>query len=733
MVSLLSICSKRPSREASCAAASTADLILEIIQGPCTKNQEKFAMNTELIEIMNRMLRSPPSGDMDPEEDDELKKCLLEIFEGLTEGQVKSGGQGSVVFDRILSVIDLDVLQVLIMAQGGAEDELSEIQIEGLVLLQMFCDYDPKLWEDITLPKRIRTQMTEAVQSVEVVWNGKLQRRFFPVPEISEHIAEATRQKLVAEVERTNGHDAKLQDFLTRIWDIYGEFQHQQWLSEQVFMPRLNGGDGLFNLAQLFSRTNQDRMTTYAFICACVINIIFLFTFRHNHEWYSVVADIADSGEDGVYSDTKTWKSAKLGQKNSDFRYGQFPFGRLFSNSNGTQSALDDDAYVEWEPATPIIRTLNILNILFSSFTLLLSCIVRCPVKYKKLRAHGMSETKALAYTVTDGMTMYYCVYTVLAIVSMAVSNTFHPFLLLDIIVKDSTTADVINAVVYPRKQLKSTLVLTVFVIYIFAMILFKNYSGDFGDMQDCRSLYHCFLYSLNYGMRLSGGVGDLMSHTLSFDRVVVDLLYFMIVLVILLNIVFGIIIDTFSDLRNKKLERLHDTTEICFICGKDRLEFDSKSIEPGAFYNHIHNDHYMWNYVNFIFFIWQQDRDDDDGLELFVRKLVEHNDITWLPSGQALVIQDLDGDSEEPLAEQLARLEKDVMEMIQTVNAEQAVAAATSNNLIEKVIGQCDSIAHMNQHQMNMANNASKSRVNKAALMADDPAVENRPRTAMN
>ena len=96
-------------------------------------------------------------------------------------------------------MIDLDVLQVLITAQG-TDDELSDIQIEGLVLLQMFCDYNPELWQDITLPRRIRNQMNEAVQSVEVVWNGKLQRRFFPVPDISEHIAEATRQKLVAEV-----------------------------------------------------------------------------------------------------------------------------------------------------------------------------------------------------------------------------------------------------------------------------------------------------------------------------------------------------------------------------------------------------------------------------------------------------------------------------------------------------------------------------------------------------
>merc|ERR1711967_102301 len=36
-----------------------------------------------------------------------------------------------------------------------------------------------------------------------------------------------------------------------------------------------------------------------------------------------------------------------------------------------------------------------------------------------------------------------------------------------------------------------------------------------------------------------------------------------------------------------------------------------------------------MWNYLSFILFIWEQDKDDDDGLELYVRHLLEKEEET--------------------------------------------------------------------------------------------------------
>ena len=449
---------------------AVSDVILEVIQGPCKDNQDHFARSTELIEIMMRVLRESPTGDCEPDEDDDVKQCLLEVFEGLTEGQ----GKPSEVSDKILSVLDLDVLSLLIQT-GDGSDELTDIQIEGLVLLQMFMDYDPEIASQVRLPRRIRAQMNKEVISVEVVWNGKLQRRFFPVPSICQHIAEATKDALVEAVNRES-QDAKLQDFIARAQDIYREVQHQQNLSDTALGPwevsgvKIPGPGSLerFNLAQVFSRTNQENITWCSFFCALTINFIFLFTMEHKRGWVPGMGPTKNFESGGFYS---TYK--QVGEFDED--------GHLLS-SDGYVIKDDSSVYYGrydryWKV---VINLLNVMNILFSFFTLVLFLIVRCPVKYRKLREGGTSAFTAFVKTCTDVMTLYYFFYTIVAFISWQLESAVHPFLLLDIIVKNSTTADVVKAVVYPIKQLAAAALLGVFVIYIFAMITFKNFASDF-------------------------------------------------------------------------------------------------------------------------------------------------------------------------------------------------------------------------------------------------------------
>tara|TARA_B110000971_G_C19670233_1_gene346330 strand:- start:8 stop:511 length:504 start_codon:yes stop_codon:yes gene_type:complete len=166
----------------------------------------------------------------------------------------------------------------------------------------------------------------------------------------------------------------------------------------------------------------------------------------------------------------------------------------------------------------------------------------------------------ALYYAATDAYTMYYFGYVIIA--ALCINEQFLCcFLLLDIIVKDSTTRDVLNAVIYPIKQLGMTVILTLFMINIFQTLIFFFFHEDVSDsMREgagnaCEDMFNCFKITLDYGMRLSGGIGDFLVYSLE-ERLWVDLLYFVFVLVVLLNVVFGIIIDTFSELRQKKMER---------------------------------------------------------------------------------------------------------------------------------------------------------------------------------
>ncbi|TTT14218.1 Inositol 1,4,5-trisphosphate receptor type 1 [Bagarius yarrelli] len=56
--------------------------------------------------------------------------------------------------------------------------------------------------------------------------------------------------------------------------------------------------------------------------------------------------------------------------------------------------------------------------------------------------------------------------------------------------------------------------------------------------------------------------------------RVIYDLLFFFMVIIIVLNLIFGVIIDTFADLRSEKQKKEEVLKTTCFICVKDSTEY---------------------------------------------------------------------------------------------------------------------------------------------------------------
>jgi hypothetical protein len=156
---------------------------------------------------------------------------------------------------------------------------------------------------------------------------------------------------------------------------------------------------------------------------------------------------------------------------------------------------------------------------------------------------------------------------------------------------------------------------------------------------RDCQSLYSCWKFTLLFGW--SGDFGPTMEQGLS-SQWLFYFLYDLAIRFVLLNVVRGITVDTFSELRELKIERLRDTKETCFICGIDKQVFDRDKLSRG-FNVHIKEEHNLWNYIYFIIYLWEQDKDDDDGLEHYVRRCVAGNDITWMPSHTSLCLSSKD------------------------------------------------------------------------------------------
>lgn len=115
-----------------------------------------------------------------------------------------------------------------------------------------------------------------------------------------------------------------------------------------------------------------------------------------------------------------------------------------------------------------------------------------------------------------------------------------------------------------------------------------------------------CMITMLNKGLVLGGGIGDYTEAVHYEDepekygvKLWHDASFHIFVKVILLNILFGIIIDTFAQLRENKKFIDMDKKNKCFICNFDRFTFDKMS--EGGFERHIAKDHNLWNYVFYI------------------------------------------------------------------------------------------------------------------------------------
>lgn len=133
--------------------------------------------------------------------------------------------------------------------------------------------------------------------------------------------------------------------------------------------------------------------------------------------------------------------------------------------------------------------------------------------------------------------------------------------------------------------------------------------------------------------------------------------------------------------MRNQKNDRLADTYGRCFICGIGMESFNRASDEVGGFARHVRQDHWMWNYCYFIVYILEQDKDADDGLEAYVRKCLETDDVTWFPISKAMCLADPDEENIDT-HERIALLERSMRDLL----AQQSTAAAAIARTLERL-----------------------------------------------
>ena len=107
-------------------------------------------------------------------------------------------------------------------------------------------------------------------------------------------------------------------------------------------------------------------------------------------------------------------------------------------------------------------------------------------------------------------------------------------------------------------------------------------------------------------------------------------MLYWFSVILIMLNIVMGIVIDTFGELREKMAQEEDDKKETCMICGKRSDYFDKLKQD---FEKHLNYEHHVWDYLFYIVYISKKESSIRNSYENLVYQLFNEEKFTWVPN----------------------------------------------------------------------------------------------------
>uniref|UniRef100_A0A3P9QC67 Inositol 1,4,5-trisphosphate receptor n=1 Tax=Poecilia reticulata TaxID=8081 RepID=A0A3P9QC67_POERE len=305
--------------------------------------------------------------------------------------------------------------------------------------------------------------------------------------------------------------------------------------------------------------------------------------------------------------------------------------------------------------------------------------------------------TRGYKAMIMDVEFLYHLLYLIICSLGVFVHVFFYSLLLFDLVYREETLLNVIKSVTRNGRSIVLTAVLALILVYLFSIVGYIFFKDDFilavdripnktlaehgasmiGEFfsggacqkengencsteapsvviedkeRTCDSLLMCIVTVLSHGLRSGGGVGDVLrkpskEEPLFAARVIYDLLFFFMVIIIVLNLIFGVIIDTFADLRSEKQKKEEILKTTCFICGLERDKFDNKTV---TFEEHIKVEHNMWHYLFFIVLVKVKDSTEFTGPESYVAEMIREHNLDWFPRMRAMSLVSSDADGEQ-------------------------------------------------------------------------------------
>mmetsp|Transcript_33274 Transcript_33274/g.53603 ORF Transcript_33274/g.53603 Transcript_33274/m.53603 type:complete len:2908 (+) Transcript_33274:214-8937(+) len=575
----------------------------------------------------------------------------------------------------------------------------------------------------------------DSIRSVEVFFKNSVHRVFYPKPLALNFLTHSARERLIQEIDVSDS-DSKLREFLERARSLLDEVTHIQEISEKFPSKRILMeqdkfryavyGLGLMSNFLLIISVGNPETSSLGDSCSWIDSFRIWDVQPGAGISLSVVQFITFCqillllGLCGIHLGTQGPIVLKKLRRKIRVARTRAAVGNLPGTKRASTINVSDTLSLPAGSAPVDPFSILIWFILFASLSSLRFGIVTVLSSHgffiagkvwffaqlvlfvKKARQRGGSYFKSdrlsvlfcCAYDVlSEVRTMFelVCLFSLIYGFSLGPKAYFLVVPLFDIVLSSETLLNVIRAVVVPFKSLLMTFFLLALTLYGFAFVGYVHFPDQFEDEDTkenkCEDLLHCFLLSLDIGLRVGEGPAAVMeklawSSPQSMQRYLYDLGFVVTITIFLLNVVFGIIIDTFGSLREEQHEREAQLTNFCFICNLPRADFDSISFEykqkqdelpqgrttrefKSGFLYHISQEHSLFDYLGFVLYLEGKDKTECNGLESYVLEELENSagdSVSWIPTGTALA---LGNQGENETASQLDMVEANLLKVL--------------------------------------------------------------------
>uniref|UniRef100_A0A915CC30 Inositol 1,4,5-trisphosphate receptor n=2 Tax=Parascaris univalens TaxID=6257 RepID=A0A915CC30_PARUN len=513
---------------------------------------------------------------------------------------------------------------------------------------------------------------------IEIVRSDrKMERVIFPIHTICEYLTPETKQNIFAETER-DAQGSKVTEFFDQWPKLFEEMKWQKKLQDRKYLSNCTKRLILWARLSFF----------FAVLANSIIAIFYPFSKNIETELFTPNNPLiyALTLASVLFLRTQWSDKASLGRSHEVY-WGiasvMFSFSMLFIALLG------------------VVPTLYIVGILQ-----LINKVIHL-ISY--IGNRGLID-KTWMERIEDKDVWYHLLYLSVCFFGLVGHPLIYSLLLFDIVASEETLRNVIRSVTRNWQSIIMTGLLALILVYLFSIIGYLFFQRDFqlevdridqmaegtlsketdvhqctgasgtyfvenatnvegtcdvllepnradvhNDEDDkiwsCETLRMCIITTLNWGLRNGGGIGDVLRNVPpnedSFTpRILYDMAFFIVLIVIVLNLVFGVIIDTFGDLRAERNEKDDILKNTCFICGLERGRFDNKSV---TFEEHRSSEHNLYHYLYFIVWLQVKDETEFTGPESYVAECIKERNNDWFPRMQAMSLAEDDQEAEQP------------------------------------------------------------------------------------